>query len=115
MDDKLTHQNLEISGLRYDTSFRQLSSQKQTIFLRSQLNKVFLALIHKKEQVVSREELIEKIWHGNHHTGAKALTHSICKLRKIFTELEDEKTKIITIPKYGYCLSTNAAALNPNL
>ena len=102
--DITLQQNIKINGLCYNTNFRCFTSNTNTIPLRSQLDKVFCALFNKKNQVITREELIERVWDGNHFTGAKALTHSICKLRKIFVELGDEKTRIITIPKYGYCL-----------
>jgi len=99
-------QPIEISDLCYDPLFRRLTSKTYGISLRAQLDKLLLALVDKKGQPVSREELIDTVWDGNYHTGCKALTHSICKLRKVFDDLGDNKTKIITIPKYGYYITT---------
>ena len=53
-------------------------------------------------RVVTREELIEKIWDSNHYVGEKALTNAVWNLRKA---LKVENNPVIeTIRKTGYRL-----------
>lgn len=65
--------------------------------------------------LVSRNELIDKVWDGNEGVGNKALTRNIYKIRKVF-EAQGLKNPIETIPKRGYRLrpfnSTRASKRN---
>jgi DNA-binding winged helix-turn-helix (wHTH) protein len=71
-----------IGSLKYDADQKSLSSDKATIYLRNKLNDVLNHLLIHKQRTVLREELIEKVWHGNFYTGDRGLTHSMCKLRR---------------------------------
>jgi len=97
---------LQIGRSVYNMNFRRLTSAGCSVALRFQLDHVLRVLVQNEGQVVSREELIEIVWNGNYCTGPKALTHSICKLRKIFAILGDDDTQIVTVPKFGYSLCT---------
>ena len=61
-------------------------------------------MVTNKHRLVSRDELIENVWDGNSYTGTKAVTHSVCKLRKTFVELGEKSISIKTLPKRGYAL-----------
>jgi DNA-binding winged helix-turn-helix (wHTH) protein len=102
---KLPYTNIiSLGELTYNPSFQLLSSDDRNIALRFKINQVLHILATRQHQVVSREELIDKIWNGNHYIGERALTHTICKLRRAFDTLGENKIRIITIPKAGYCL-----------
>ena len=94
-----------ISKLVFNSNLHTLSSNSKFVYLRHQINHLLLMLIQSSNRAVSRDELIEKIWNGNKHTGQKALTHTVCKLRQILESLSAGDVSIITIPKFGYCLS----------
>jgi len=98
---------IDLGNLSYDASTQCLSSNEGTIYLRSKLNEVFHYMVLNQEKLVSREELIQKVWYGNYYTGAKAVTHTVCKLRKTLNDLGESKVQIKTYPKRGYTLQIN--------
>ncbi|MET1256482.1 winged helix-turn-helix domain-containing protein [Aliikangiella maris] len=100
-------QKILIGGLLYDASNQCLSTKNDTIYLRNKLNEVLFHMVKNNHRVVSREELIQKVWNGNYYTGVKGLTHSVCKLRKMFVDLGAREIKIQTFPKQGYSISYN--------
>jgi len=98
---------ITLGQLQYDASSQCLSDGQETIYLRNKLNEVLFHMVANNHRVVSREELIEKVWQGNHYTGVKGVTHSVCKLRKTFQELGADNIHIHTFPKQGYALSVD--------
>lgn len=62
----------------------------------------YLALRHP--HVVTRDELIDKVWEGNAYVGTKALTNAIWHLRQQLSPLELEGGVIETVRKAGYRL-----------
>lgn len=86
-----------------DEDMHHLIRGSKCIPLRAKLWALFNEFNSKPNQLLSRNYLIEKIWHGNIYTGTTGLTHSVCHLRRIFKELE-LPFKIITVPKSGYIL-----------
>lgn len=62
-------------------------------------------LVNHYPSAVTREELIDNIWDGNHFVGEKALTNAVWHLRKTFKELDPELLYIETIRKTGYRLT----------
>lgn len=104
--DTLNHSEdlISVGNLRYNPSTQCLSSDAQSIYLRSKLDRVLLYMIDNKDRLVSREELVQKIWDGNNFTGDRAVTHSVCKLRKTLSELGEDTLAIHTLPKRGYAL-----------
>ncbi|MFB2652003.1 winged helix-turn-helix domain-containing protein [Shewanella seohaensis] len=62
----------------------------------------YLALRHP--HVVTRDELIDKVWEGNAYVGTKALTNAIWHLRQQLLPLELEGGVIETVRKAGYRL-----------
>ena len=98
---------ISIGNLSYDANSQSLSAGEETIYLRNKLNEVLFHMVSNNHRVVSRDELIEKVWNGNHYTGVKGVTHSMCKLRKTLTDLGASDVKIRTFPKQGYALWVN--------
>ncbi len=71
----------------------------------NQLKKIFNEMRKHEGEIVSREQLIDRIWLGNTYVGRSALTKNMWRLRKA---LKADKTLshyyIETIPKQGYRL-----------
>jgi len=99
--------NIRLGALHYDSYNQCLFSERETVYLRNKLNDVLNYMIVNQHRAVSRNELVENIWRGNFYTGVKAVTHSVCKLRKTFSELGEDKVSIKTLPKQGYALQIN--------
>ncbi len=98
---------MKIGEVVYDATNQSLTTNGETVYLRNKLNEVLFHMLANNQRVVSREELIQKVWHGNYYTGVKGLTHSVCKLRKTLNDLGITQVKIKTLPKQGYRLSLN--------
>lgn len=96
-----------IGNLIYDSMMQCISSDKETVYLRQKLNEVLYHIVTNQSRVVSREKLIKEVWNGNFYTGEKAVTHSVCKLRKIFENLGEKNVNIKTLPKRGYFLQAS--------
>ncbi len=61
-------------------------------------------LVARYPEPITREELINLVWDGNHFVGEKALTNAIWHLRKAFKELDPNSSYIETLRKTGYRL-----------
>ncbi|MGO2010638.1 MAG: winged helix-turn-helix domain-containing protein [Pseudoalteromonas sp.] len=62
-------------------------------------------LASRYPEIVTREELINNVWDGNHFVGEKALTNGIWHVRKAFKELDPDNDYIDTLRKTGYRLA----------
>lgn len=62
----------------------------------------YLAFHHPR--IIPRDELIEKIWNGNHYSGDKALTNTIWHVRQCLSGANGKEDVIETIRKVGYRL-----------
>lgn len=68
-------------------------------------------LVTRYPQVVSRNELIELVWHGNEAVGEKALTNTIWQLRQLFANPKAPLDIVETIRKKGYKLTQSPSPL----
>jgi len=103
-----------VGSLSYYLDFKCLSSAENSVYLRNKLSQVLQLLLSKQGHTVTRQELIDVIWNGNSYIGHKALTHTICKLRKIFKDLGQTELALVTIPKLGYSLVPADILLDKN-
>ena len=104
MQQKLKYfysQERKFANCVLDPTFQTLSNNNKTIRLRGKIFAVICCLVDNQNELVSREQLIDECWHGNIYTGQKAVTHTICHLRKILKQLEIPAT-ITTLSKQGY-------------
>lgn len=84
-----------------DPNYQTLSTPIKIIRLRNKLFFVLRYLVSNESQLVTREQLIKDCWLGNQYTGQKAVTHSICHLRKLIEDLQIP-VSITTLSKQGY-------------
>ncbi len=94
---------LELSGNALNSQLQTIQIDNQLIRLRSKLWQVLEHLVANRNQLVTRQSLIEICWSGNSYTGEQGLTHTICHLRRIIKKFGID-AKITTIPKRGYVL-----------
>jgi Tol biopolymer transport system component/DNA-binding winged helix-turn-helix (wHTH) protein len=66
---------------------------------------VLQQLVEHAGTVVSREQLIARIWDGNDYTGPRGLTNAVWQLRKLLDDDSAAASAIETIAKTGYRLS----------
>ena len=81
----------------------QTKEEVKTIKMEPQLTQILVEMITLKNQVVTKEHLIETVWEGNQFVGNTALRKNIYKLRNILLQTGSE-LEITTVPKKGYKL-----------
>ena len=59
-------------------------------------------LISKKDQVVSRDELLEKVWGYSPNTETRTVDNFIARLRKYFEKKPQKPKHILTVREKGY-------------
>jgi DNA-binding winged helix-turn-helix (wHTH) protein len=94
---------LELSGNALNSQLQTIQINNQLIRLRSKLWQVLEHLVSNRNQLVTRQSLIDICWNGNSYTGEQGLTHTICHLRRIIKKFGID-ARITTIPKRGYVL-----------
>jgi DNA-binding winged helix-turn-helix (wHTH) protein len=72
---------------------------------------ILICLIERSNEIVSRQELIEKVWSGVHLDPNNLLVH-IHNLRKVLGDSPDEPQYIRTMPGKGYSFSADIKIQN---
>lgn len=89
------------------------TSSRTKTELRPKVMQVLACLIANGGRLVTRDELIDEVWEGNHFVGENGLTDAIWQLRKHLDEDGQHAPYIQTIPKKGYRLLVTPAENHP--
>src|SRR5262245_27009247 len=84
-----------------DTDTRELSRENMPVSLEPQVFDLVVHLMENRDRVVSKEELIAKIWHGR-HVAESTLTSRINAARKAVGDSGSEQALIRTIARKGF-------------
>jgi TolB-like protein/cytochrome c-type biogenesis protein CcmH/NrfG len=84
-----------------DTDTRELSRENMPVSLEPQVFDLVVHLMENRDRVVSKEELIDKIWHGR-HVAESTLTSRINAARKAVGDSGAEQALIRTIARKGF-------------
>lgn len=84
-----------------DSAKRRLLKQGEFVALNSKAFDLLLVLIESGGQLLTKEEIFEKVWEGQ-FVEENNLTVHISALRKIFGEKKGEHQFILTVPGKGY-------------
>jgi TolB-like protein/Tfp pilus assembly protein PilF len=84
-----------------DTNTRELSREDMPVSLEPQVFDLVVHLMENRDRVVSKEELIDKIWHGR-HVAESTLTSRINAARKAVGDSGAEQALIRTIARKGF-------------
>lgn len=95
-DQKFLFAEFEVDAVK-----RRLVKNGRTLPLNPKAFDLLLVLIENRAQVVSKEQLLDKVW-ANQFVEENNLTVHISALRKIFGEKKGEHQFIVTIPGRGY-------------
>lgn len=79
-------------------------NESAKISLQPKFIEVLSYLALRYPEVVTRDELIDKVWEGNVYVGTKALTNAIWHLRQQLSPFAQESGVIETVRKTGYRL-----------
>ena len=95
--------SISIDGWQIDASSHRISRDGVEIKLEPRSMELLIYLTERPNQVVTRLEIEENVWHGR-IVGYDALSGSIAKIRKAFGDTSKNHCVIETIPKAGYRL-----------
>ena len=84
-----------------DTDTRELSRENMPVSLEPQVFDLVVHLMENRDRVVSKEELIDKIWKGR-HVAESTLTSRINAARKAIGDSGSAQTLISTIARKGF-------------
>lgn len=90
------------SALKFREKDRSIAVNGQTICVQEKAWQVFQLLQSQAHRVISREEIIDTVWLGNHYTGEKGLNQAIWQLRAALHDEARAPLYIRTIPRQGY-------------
>lgn len=99
------HQDLtHVSGLALDSTKNAIEWNEQMVFLSQKEFQLLLRLAEKKEQIVTREELLEVLWDDVSFVDDNTLTVNVTRVRKKLEDLGIKKA-IETVRGQGYRLN----------
>src|SRR5690242_14376734 len=105
-----------------DQQRQEVTKNGSRLKLQGKVYQVLLALLEKPGEVVTREELRQRLWPADTHVNFDAnVNTTVNKLRQALGDSTDKPLYIETIPRKGYCLlvpsegsDAPAAQLAPN-
>lgn len=113
--DRRTSVFWKINDVLIDLSRNIVTRLSEEYRLEPKVASVLAVLIDQADQVVSRQELLDKVWE-NIYGADQSLTNAISQLRKILDREGDETSVIETVPKRGYRLVADAVPVgSPNV
>ena len=89
------------SNQMLDTNTRELSRENMPVSLEPQVFDLVVHLMENRDRVVSKEELIDKIWKGR-HVAESTLTSRINAARKAVGDSGSAQTLIRTVARKGF-------------
>ena len=99
--NSLPDTKIKFADFELDTVKRRLLKSGETVALNSKTLDLLEALIERHGEVVTKDELLERIWAGQ-FVEESNLTVQISTLRKVLGEVRGENRFIVTVPGKGY-------------
>ena len=84
-----------------DVGKRLLSRNGEPVPLAPKVFETLLALIENRERVLSKDELLQKVW-GDTIVEEGGLTRNVSVLRKALGEKPEDHQYVVTVPAHGY-------------
>jgi Tol biopolymer transport system component/DNA-binding winged helix-turn-helix (wHTH) protein len=99
--DALTAKRFSFEDFELDGERRVLLKQGQPVALNSKTLDLLLALVERRGEVLSKDDLLEKVWPGQFVEEGNLSVH-ISGLRKALGEKKKDHNFIVTVPGRGY-------------
>jgi len=88
-----------------DQRRQEVTKNGSRLRLQGKVYQVLVALLEKPGEVVTREELRQRLWPADTHVNYDAnVNTTVNKLRQVLGDSTDKPLYIETIPRKGYCL-----------
>ena len=101
----LTSRYIRFGPFQVDQQRQEVTKNGSRLRLQGKVYQVLLALIEKQGEVVTRDELRQRLWPAETHVNYDAnVNTTVNKLRQALGDSSDKPLYIETIPRKGYCL-----------
>src|SRR5271155_2050852 len=108
-----TARYIRFGALQIDQQRQEVTRNGERLKLQGKVYQILLALLEKPGEVVTREELRQRLWPADTHVNYDAnVNTTVNKLRQVLGDSTDKPLYIETIPRKGYCLLVAAEASN---
>jgi DNA-binding winged helix-turn-helix (wHTH) protein len=98
-----------------DQQRQEVTKNGSRLKLQGKVYQVLVALLEKPGDVVTREELRQRLWPADTHVNYDAnVNTTVNKLRQVLGDSTDKPLYIETIPRKGYCLVVPSATSDVN-
>ena len=104
---------IRLGGCLFDPVGRTLASRSEEVAISPLGCRLLETLAEADGAIVTRTDLIDRLWDGNHLVGEVALNRLVSETRKAMGALPDAPDLIQTVPRKGYRLVTPGAAGPP--
>jgi len=101
-----------LDGVEIDTGHRCLRRNNQELHLRSKTFQVLVYLLEQHDRLVSKDELIERVWAGT-AVSDNTLEHCLAEIRKILGDDSRQPRFIKTVPRAGYRFIGQVEVIDP--
>ena len=100
---------LRFGPFQVDQHRQEVTKNGSRLKLQGKVYQVLVALLDKPGEVVTREELRQRLWPADTHVNYDAnVNTTVNKLRQVLGDSTDKPLYIETIPRKGYCLLVTA-------
>lgn len=100
-----TGRYIHFGAFQIDQTREEVSRNGTRLKLQGKVYQVLLALLEKPGEVVTREELRQRLWPADTHVNYDAnVNTTVNKLRQALGDSSEKPLYIETIPRKGYCL-----------
>jgi DNA-binding response OmpR family regulator len=106
----LDHEKFHFDSMWIDFSTGQARGQSGEFYLTTKEAQVMKLLVGKKGAVVSREELLEKVWGYDPDTETRTVDNFVARLRKYFEKKPQKPEFIVTVREKGYQFTAKDSA-----
>lgn len=104
---------IRFGPFQVDQQRQEVSKNGSRLKLQGKVYQVLVALLEKPGEVVTRDELRQRLWPADTHVNYDAnVNTTVNKLRQVLGDSTDEPLYIETIPRKGYCLLTRSEVSN---
>ena len=102
---------LRFGPFQVDQQRQEVTKNGSRLKLQGKVYQVLVALLDKPGEVVTREELRQRLWPADTHVNYDAnVNTTVNKLRQVLGDSTEKPLYIETIPRKGYCLLVAAEA-----
>jgi DNA-binding winged helix-turn-helix (wHTH) protein len=102
---------MRFGPFQVDQQRQEVTKNGSRLKLQGKVYQVLVALLEKPGEVVTREELRQRLWPADTHVNYDAnVNTTVNKLRQVLGDSTDKPLYIETIPRKGYCLMVPSEA-----